>query len=443
MNPSDHPDIDHVPVDALIPNPRNARRHSDRQIQQVAASITRFGFLVPIVIDGANMIAAGHGRWEAARRLKLATVPVVRAEFLTDADRRAFALTENRLAELSDWDENILAEELQVLFDGGYDLEITGFSAANLDFAIVEDTPRRAQREDVELPDRAAPSVSRVGDLWLAGPHRLYCGDARMAESWEVLLGDDRAAMVFSDPPYNVPIDGFVSGNGRVRHREFVMGAGEMSPPEFVTFLRAIFRNCVRFSKAGSIHYQCMDWRHCREILDAADGVYSEFKQLVVWAKDNGGQGSFYRNRHELVFVFKSGKGRHINNFGLGETGRYRTNVVEYAGANTFRKGRAADLAAHSTVKPTPLVVDFILDCSNRGDLIVDPCLGSGTTLIAAHRAGRIGAGMELDPAYADTSLRRLAKVSGLDVRHAASGLSFEEVAALRIGAAGMESANG
>ncbi|MFM6829063.1 MAG: site-specific DNA-methyltransferase [Novosphingobium sp.] len=442
MKPSEHPQVDHVPVGALTPNPRNARKHSDRQIQQVAASITRFGFLVPIVIDGANMIAAGHGRWEAAKRLKLETIPVIRAEFLTDADRRAFALTENRLAELSDWDENILAEELQVLFDGGYDLEITGFTAADLDFAIVEDTPRAAERESVELPDPGAPVVSRVGDLWLAGPHRLYCGDARMAESWEALLGDDRAAMVFSDPPYNVPIDGFVSGNGRVRHREFVMGAGEMSPPEFVTFLRAIFRNCVRFSKAGSIHYQCMDWRHCREILDAADGVYSEFKQLVVWAKDNGGQGSFYRNRHELVFVFKSGKGRHINNFGLGETGRYRTNVVEYAGANTFRKGRAADLAAHSTVKPTPLVVDFILDCSNRGDLIVDPCLGSGTTLVAAHKAGRIGAGMELDPAYADTALRRLAAASGLAVRHAASGQSFEEVAALRLGEAGTESGN-
>lgn len=433
MNPREHPEIDHVSINSLKPNPRNARKHSDKQIQQVAASIERYGFLVPIVIDGANMIAAGHGRWKAARHLKLRTVPVIRAEFLTDADRRAFALTENRLAELSEWDENILAEELQILFEGGYDLDITGFTTSDLDFAIVDDTSGAPEKENVELPDSTAPAVSRVGDLWLIGPHRLYCGDARKAESWEALLGQDRAAMVFSDPPYNVPIDGFVSGNGKVRHREFVMGAGEMSPPEFVTFLRAIFRNCVRFSESGSIHYQCMDWRHCREILDAADGVYSEFKQMVVWAKDNGGQGSFYRNRHELVFVFKSGKGRHINNFGLGETGRYRTNVVEYAGANTFRKGRAADLAAHSTVKPTPLVVDFILDCSNRGDLVVDPCLGSGTTLIAAHKAGRIGAGLELDPAYADTALRRLAKVSGLTARHAENGLSFDEVAALRL----------
>lgn len=433
MTPVSHPHIEMLATATLASNPRNARRHSDKQIQQVAASIERFGFLVPIVIDGDQMIAAGHGRWEAAKRLKLTTVPVIRAAFLSEADRRAFALAENRLAELSDWDESILADELKVLFDGGYDFEVTGFTASDLDFAIVEETPKKDEPEQVELPGPNAASISREGDLWLMGPHRLYCGDARKVESWEALLGDDRASMVFADPPYNVPIDGFVSGNGKVRHREFVMGAGEMSPPEFTTFLRAIFRNCVRFSVEGSIHYQCMDWRHCREILDAADGVYAQFKQMVVWVKDNGGQGSFYRNRHELVFVFKSGKGRHVNNFGLGETGRYRTNVVEYAGANTFRKGRAEDLAAHSTVKPTALVADFILDCSKRGDLVVDPCLGSGTTLIAAHRTGRQGAGIEMDPGYADTALKRLAAASGLVPRLAVDDRTFDEIAAERL----------
>lgn len=345
--------------------------------------------------------------------------------------RRAFALAENRIAQLSDWDDKLLADELSVLFEGGYNLEVTGFTTADLDFAIGQDKVEE-RPEKVELPGPDAQAVSQPGDLWLIGPHRLYCGDARDVASYEALLGDERAGIVFCDPPYNVPIDGFVSGNGRNRHREFVMGAGEMSPAAFTGFLRAIFRMCVRFSSEGSIHYHCMDWRHVRELLDAADGVYAEHKQLVVWDKGNGGQGAFYRSQHELVFVFKSGRGRHVNNFGLGEKGRYRTNVVRYAGANTFRKGRARDLADHSTVKPTALVADFLLDCSHRGDLVLDPCIGSGTTLIAAHKTHRRGAGIELDPLYVDTALRRLSQASGLVPVLAGDGRSFDEVAASR-----------
>lgn len=430
MTTKSHPAIELMATSALKPNPRNARTHTDRQIMQIAASIERFGWLVPIIVDDKDMIAAGHGRWLAAAELKLAEVPVIRAQFVTDADRRAFSLAENRIAELSGWDENLLAEELALLFEDGYELEITGFSTADLEFSIPEADQPAA--ESVELPDPAIEAASQPGDLWIVGPHRIYCGDARSPESWEMLLGGERASIVFADCPYNVKIDGFVSGNGRNHHREFVMGAGEMSPPEFTSFLRAIFRNCVRFSTDGSIHYQCMDWRHTRELLDAADGVYSEHKQLIVWKKDNGGQGAFYRSQHELVFVFKSGKGKHINNFGLGETGRYRTNVVEYAGANTFRKGRELDLAAHSTVKPTAMVVDFLLDCSNRGDIIADPCLGSGTTILAAAKAGRRGAGIELDPLYVDTAIRRIVAVTGMEAVLDGDGRTFDEISEAR-----------
>lgn len=432
MPSNTHPNIELVATGSLKPNPRNARTHSDKQISQIAASVERFGWLVPIVVDDEMMIAAGHGRWMAAQRMKLEHVPVICAKFLTDNDRRAFALAENRIADLSGWDDEMLSGELNVLFEDGYELSITGFSTADLDFSLPEEEAQE-EPDEVELADPDAQPVSRVGDLWEIGPHRLYCGDARDAASWETLLGDERAALVFSDPPYNVKIDGFVSGNGSNQHREFVMGAGEMSPPEFIAFLRAIFRNCVRFSQNGSIHYQCMDWRHMREMLDAADGVYEQFKQLVVWNKGVGALGAFYRSQHELVFVFKSGKAKHINNFGLGESGRYRTNVVEYAGANSFRKGRDADLAAHSTVKPTALVADFILDCSKRGDLVVDPCSGSGTTLIAAHKTRRRGHAIELDAGYADTSLRRLALASGLTPILEGDGRSFEEVAAERL----------
>jgi DNA modification methylase len=430
LNYPAHPHIEMVSPLKLKPNPRNVRTHSDKQIAQVAASIGKFGFLVPIVIDDHNMIAAGHARWLAAKSLALRHVPAIRVAFLTEADRRAFALAENRLAQLSGYDDKLLAEELSILFEDGYNIEITGFTTADLDFAIPEekivDDP-----EQIELPDPARDAVSRLGDLWLIGPHRLYVGDARDLASYEAVLGDERATLVFADPPYNVPIDGHVSGNGKTRHREFVMGAGEMTPHEFTAFLRTVFRNCVRFSTDGSIHYQCMDWRHMREMLDAADGVYNPLKQLVVWDKGVGGQGAFYRSQHELVFVFKAGKGKHLNNFGLGESGRYRTNVVRYAGANAFRKGRKRDLADHSTIKPAAMVADFILDCSRRGDLVLDPFSGSGSLLIAAHRTNRRGAAIELDPLYADTSLKRLAEASGLPAKHADGG-SFAELAESR-----------
>ncbi len=425
------PRIIMVATSSLTPNPRNARTHSAKQISQIAAAIERFGFLVPLVADEQSMILAGHGRWEASRKLGLSEVPVIRAAFVTDEDRRAFVLAENRLAQAAGWNEDLLASELNALFDKGYNLEITGFSTADLDFSLPEPNSKE-KPEKVELPDPQAAAVTKLGDIWEIGVHRIICGDARDAGTYELLLGADLAALVFADPPYNVPIDGHVSGNGINRHREFVMGVGEMTAAEFTAFQRAIFRNCARFSKNGAIHYVTMDWRHMRETLDAADGIYSQFKQLVVWDKGVGGQGAFYRSQHELVFVFKAGKGAHINTFGLGETGRYRTNVVRYAGANAFRKGRARDLADHSTIKPTALVADFLLDCSNRGDLILDPCLGSGTTLIAAHRTGRRGAGIELDPLYVDTALRRLSDASGLVPVLVGDGRSFPEIAAER-----------
>jgi len=429
MTPTTHPQIELAPTRSLHPNKRNAKTHSDKQIAQIATSIERFGWLVPIIIDDENIIVAGHGRWLAAQRLGQAEVPIIRAQFLTDADRRAFALAENRIAELSGWDDDILGQELKFLFEDGFELEITGFSTSDLDLAIPE-AKSADKPENIELPDYDAVAVTRPGDLWQIGPHRLLCGDARDVACWEKLLGDERATLVFADPPYNVPIDGFVSGKGR--HREFAMASGEMSAPEFTAFLRTIFRHCVRFSQNGAIHYQCMDWRHVREVLDAADGVYEAFKQLVVWDKGQGGQGAFYRSQHELVFVFKSGTAKHTNNFSLGETGRYRTNVVRYAGANSFRKGRSRDLADHSTIKPTALVADFLLDCSNRGDLVVDPFLGSGTTLIAAHHTKRRGAALEVDPLYCDTAIRRISDSCGLEAVLEGNGRTLDEIAADR-----------
>lgn len=428
--PTNYPQVRMALLADIKPNPKNPRHHSEKAILLLSSGIERWGFLNPIIVDEYGNIVAGHARYLAAKRLSLEYVPVIEARFVSEADRRAFALADNKIAEYSGWDNTLLIEELNFLFDNHYDLDITGFTIADLDFTIGE-PEKPLEAEQVELPDPAATAVSRLGDLWIIGPHRLFCGNSLEAASYDTLLGSDRAHMVFADSPYNVKVDGHVSGLGKTKHREFQFASGEMSRPEFTSFLRSVFRNCVTYSVSGSIHYQCMDWRHQREMLDAYEGVYSEYKQLIVWAKTNAGMGSFYRSQHELIYVFKSGKGKHTNNFGLGETGRYRTNLWTYEGANTFRKSRDQDLAAHATVKPTALVMDAILDCSNRGEIILDPFSGSGTTLIAAHRTGRRGAAIEIDPLYVDTALARLAQVSGLTPIHA-DGRTFDQVAADR-----------
>ena len=416
-------------INIPTPHPRHSRKITPKHIERIVSSIHAVGWRGAIIVDEENRIVAGVARWLGAKQLGMDTIPAIRERFLSEEQKLAFMLADDRLVELGEWDDVVLNDNLTHLFDSGANIEITGFSTADLDFGLV--TKGGGDEEPVELPDETVGAITRIGDVWHIGPHRLICGDARDPAVWETLLGDARAVMIFADPPYNVKIGGFVSGLGKKTHREFVAGSGELSQPEFIAFLRAVFRNCARFSTNGSIHFQCMDFRHMREMLDASDGVYTEFKQLLVWNKGSGSMGTFYRSQHELIFAFKSGKGRHINNFGLGEKGRYRTNVLDYPGQSTFGKGRAQDLDDHPTVKPVALVADLILDCSNRGDLVVDPFSGSGTTLIAAHRANRVGAAIELDPIYCDTTLRRLAKASGLAVIHA-DGRSFEEVAAER-----------
>jgi DNA modification methylase len=353
---------------------------------------------------------------------------------MTEAEKRAYIIADNRLAELAGWDEQLLAIELQFLLDVevDFDVELTGFETADIDRILggagVSDEPER-----VPEPDPEAPVVSRPGDLWAIGRHRIFCGDARDRTSFERLLAGEAAQMVFTDPPYNLPIDGHVSGLGTTRHREFAMASGEMSPAEFTSFLRSVFRNFVAFSIDGAIHFTCMDWRHMREILDASDGIYSELKNLCIWAKTNAGMGSFYRSQHELVFVFKAGRGRHINNFGLGEKGRHRTNLWTYAGANTFRHGRMDDLTAHPTIKPSAMVADAILDCSKRGGVVLDAFAGSGATLIAAERTGRRGRVIEIDPAYVDVCVHRLETETSARGR-LADGTEFREVAKARLG---------
>lgn len=433
----DHPQIEMRPVGELRGYPGNARTHSKKQIKQIAASIRRFGFTNPVLISDDSEIMAGHGRVLAAQQLGMAEVPALRLSHLSPEERRAYVLADNKLALNAGWDQELLAIELQGLIDLGFDVELTGFSLAEVDFTLdaAADSNSDAQPgpED-QIPEVPEAATTRRGDVWVLGRHKLICGDAREASDYDSLLSGEVIDLIFTDPPYNVPIAGHVSGLGEVKHREFAMAAGEMSSSEFTNFLRETLGSGAQRCRDGAIAFVCMDWRHMRELLDAGEAIFDELKNLCFWNKTNGGMGTFYRSKHELVFVFKIGSDPHINSFGLGETGRYRTNVWDYAGVNTMGTKRMEELGMHPTVKPVALVADAIRDCSRRGDIVLDMFGGSGSTLIAAEKVGRKARLIEFDPIYCDTIVTRYQRYTGKPAILAASGSTFEEVALDRAG---------
>ena len=428
-----HLSVEYVPVSLLIPNQKNPRIHSDKQLQQIADSITAFGFNVPLLVDSDLQVIAGHGRLMASKLLGLTKVPVIRLEHLSEHQKRAFMIADNQLAVNAEWNEQLLGEQLKILSEAEIDfnLEVIGFEMAEIDLIIENVAPGMEGESD---PADSVPEPSRVGvtqpnDVWKLGKHRVFCGNALSRTSYQRLMGDHRASIVFTDPPYNVRISGHASGNGKIKHREFPMASGEMDESEFTDFLTASLTLFAEFSRTESLHYICMDWRHMKELQTAGRSAYSKLVNMCVWVKDNAGMGSFYRSQHELIFVFENGVNAHRNNVQLGRFGRSRSNVWHYPGVNSF--ARATDegnlLALHPTVKPVALVADAIMDCSARGDMVLDPFVGSGTTVIAAERTGRTCYGIELDPGYVDTVVRRWQKFTGLEAVHQDTGQTFTQ----------------
>jgi len=422
--------ITYVLIDSLKPYPRNARTHTKHQIRQIANSIKTFGFANPVLVDAKSTIIAGHGRVEAAKLLGMIQVPTIPLENLTESQIRAYVIADNKLAANAGWDKSILVIELQHLLtiDEQFDVTITGFEIPEIDL-VLQDGAKEDKDDTPELAE-PGPAITQPGDLWQLGKHRILCGSALEEISFSALMGDHRAHMIFVDPPYNVVIDGNVSGKGAVKHGDFKMASGEMDEAEFTKFLSDSLGLLARHSISGSVHFICMDWRHIGEMLSAGGNAYDTLLNLCVWVKDNGGQGSFYRSRHELVFVFRNGKAGNRNNIQLGKYGRYRTNVWEYPAVRGLSQQQSDEgnlLALHPTVKPVALVADAILDCSARGDLILDSFLGSGSTLIAAERTGRVCYGLELDPRYVDVAIRRWQRHSGQQAVHALRGKRFED----------------
>lgn len=402
--------VSYRPIADLKPDPRNARTHSKKQIAQLCASIQSFGFTNPILVDEGGVLIAGHGRLRAAKEVGLATVPVIELLGLTEAQKKALRLADNKIALNAGWDLEILKLELAEIatIDVDFDLTLTGFASGEIDVVL-----KAANDPDDEVIP-AVPTEPRTqpGDIWVLGEHRIGCGDGRDATFLQRLVGEGgKIDAAFMDPPYNVKINGHVNAKGR--HREFAMASGEMTDTEFQTFLRDTLGAAAAISRDGAVHYVCMDWRHMSDVVGVGSNVYGDLVNMCVWNKSNAGMGSLYRSKHEMVFVYRVGEAPHANMVELGKHGRNRTNVWDYASVNSMAGSRREDLALHPTVKPVAMVADAYQDVTKRGDLVFDMFLGSGTSLIAAERTGRRFRGCDIDPAYVDVAVERWVQLTG------------------------------
>jgi DNA modification methylase len=419
------PQIEWVPIDKLRSNPRNARTHSKKQVPQIGASIRKFGFLNPVIVGDDDIVLAGNGRLQAARLEGLDQIPIIRFDHLTTAQKRAYAIADNRLAEQAGWDREIpieLGELIDLLPTEQLDISLTGFETGEIDLLMADMAASRPEPEDI-LPPLPKEAVSRAGDLWQLGKHRLLCGDARISGDYTRLMKGATAATAFCDPPYNLPSKA-IGGRGRIRHPDFAFASGEMNPAQFRKFLLETLGNGLHVSSQGAVHFICMDWRHISELIEVGRELYDAMLNLVVWNKSNAGQGSFYRSQHG---VFRVGAHPHRNNVELGRFGRNRSNVWTYPGVNTFGRGRLETLAAHPTVKPVALVADALLDCTARGDAVLDQFAGAGTTILAAEKVGRTPYAIEYEPRYVDVALKRWQRSTKMEAS-LEDGRGFQEV---------------
>ena len=416
------------PIGHIKVNPRNARTHSKKQIAQIANSMKEFGNVNPILIDENLIVIAGHGRLAAAKSVGMTDVPTIMIRGLSEAKKRALMLADNKIALNAGWDRNLLKIELEELMRvDNLDIGLTGFDPPEIDQLILDMEESSADPAD-DHPEPGDHPVSQQGDLWVLGDHKLLCGDAREPEDFQHLCGAERASMVFDDPPFNVRVADIV-GRGKTKHREFAMGSGEMTSQEFQAFLQLTLQNAADVSRDGAVHFVCMDWKHLGDLLAVGDRVYPQMLNLIAWVKSNGGQGSFYRSQHEMIAVYRCGNEGHLNNIELGKHGRNRTNVWQYAGVNSFGKGRMKDLQSHPTVKPVAMIADAIKDCTKRNDIVLDTFGGSGSTMLACERVGRKARLIEYDPVYTDVAIRRWQDFTRRDAVHAERGKTFDEIA--------------
>ncbi len=397
-------------VTDLVAYDKNPRLLTEKQKRDLTASIEKFNLVEIPAINFDNTLIAGHQRCKILLLLGRGDEIVdvrVPNRLLTEGELKEYNIRSN--ANTGSWDLSLLEEnfDMAALESWGLDYD----KAVRMNKVMEVDMPDQILGEMDEVPNASLlPPLIKRGDIFTINNHRIMCGDSRIPDEVDLLMRQldtpVLADIVFTDPPYNVAIND-IANLGKTQHTNFICASGEMSSEEFTSFLSSVFLNLVNYSKEGSIHYICMDWKHMVELLTASKDHYGELKNLCIWVKDNGGMGTFYRSRHELVFVFKKGTGSHINNFELGQYGRYRTNVWEYMGAFSMGNPNKEDSKLHPTVKPTQMVTDVLLDCSRMKAVVSDLFLGSGTTLIAAEQVGRRCYGMELSPVFMEVIIRR------------------------------------
>ena len=420
-----------VAIGTLTAYPGQSRAHNRQQRRKLEKLLRTYGQITPVIVDPDNTIIDGHFVWQTMRDLGYDEIAVVAVSGRTGPELRALRLALNRLPQDAGWDAPKLRKELQELLDLSFDMELTAFSAVEIDYLL--DVSETASEPAV--PASQLVAISQPGDIWALDFHRVGCGDALDVGFVTTLLGGAKPAMAFADPPYNVKIDGHVSGNGGTKHREFAMASGEMSEAQFTGFLTKALDVLKASVAAGAVAYVCMDWRHILELLAAAREAELEFLNLCVWAKTTPGLGSFYRSQHELVAVLKAGGGEIRNNMALNGKRRNRSNVWTYRGLNSFGDDRNELVKLHPTVKPVALVADAIRDVSLRGEAVIDTFLGSGSTLMAAEETGRICFGVEIDPIYVDVAIRRWQQATRKDAVLLETGETFDEVAERRAAA--------
>lgn len=425
---NDRMTIDWRSTDKLWQKANNPRRYTAKEVNKAVGIIKRWGIRLPLVITSDDCVIAHFVAVIAARKAGIGQLPVVYADDLPEAEHQALSLALDRFYELGEFDRTLLGEVLTQIEVEVPDLrfEDIGFDAAEVDRAIAASPVTEEPENPLAL---SSVVVSKLGDIWLLGGHHVGCGDAKDSAALAQLLGGKRAQMCWTDPPYGCPVQGFVSSRD---HREFVEASGELDGAGLKGFFDGFCTAIADHVDPGAVIELCIDWRSASLLMQVASSAFGEMINLAVWVKDRGGMGSFLRSQHELVLIYAMRGGRPRNNVELGKHGRNRTNVWKYPCAMSFRhSGAEGDLLdGHPTPKPKDMVADAILDCTARGDIVLDPFLGSGSTLIAAQKVGRLCFGMDLDPVYVDLAIRRWQSWTGCQAIHAETGERFDDVLA-------------
>jgi DNA modification methylase len=411
-----------VLVADLKPLGHETRQHPRNQIEHLKKMLSAYGVVVPIITDDQNRVVDGRAVVIAAKELGISTISAVRISHLSDNQLRALRVALNKIVGLSSWNEPELKIEIEEILqiDPGLPLAID-----NPTLDLILDGTGADEEDDCPVIPLDHEPISRLGDQFQCGEHTIRCGNALNAHDYASLLGAEPANMMFADGPYNVPIAGHVTRSKSAQGHDFPMGKGELSPAEFETFLTTTLGLAAKHLRNGAISYVCIDWRGLSVTLAAGNAVFSKLLNLCVWHKPNAGMGSLYRSQHELVLVYKIGTVPHTNNVHLGRYGRNRTNVWSYVGQNSLSGSSKGKLALHPTVKPVAMIADAIRDCSNRGDIILDPFGGSGTTMIAAEKTGRRARLLELNPLYVDVAIQRWQRLTGQTSYHAETGRPY------------------